>query len=84
MLEVMARHAARCLEAITAFAIREKYEIVATFYDKAVKGSDPIETRPGFAALLDRIEGNGVRNERGTVIRPTQITVGNRTIALGR
>jgi hypothetical protein len=30
------------------------------------------------------IEGNGVRNERGTVIRPTQITVGNQTIALGR
>jgi hypothetical protein len=30
------------------------------------------------------VEGNGVRNERGTVIRPTQITVGNQTIALGR
>ena len=51
----------RQLEAITAFALREKYEIVDTFYDKAVKGSDPIEARPGFAALLDRIEGNGVR-----------------------
>jgi len=51
----------RQLEAITAFAIREGYEIVATFYDAAVKGSDPIESRPGFAALLDRIEGNGVR-----------------------
>jgi hypothetical protein len=24
-------------------------------------GADPIETRPGFASLLDRIEGNGVR-----------------------
>jgi len=31
------------------------------FYDPAVSGVDPIETRPGFAALLDRIEGNGVR-----------------------
>jgi hypothetical protein len=30
------------------------------------------------------IEGNGVRNERGTVIRPAQITVGNQTISLGR
>ncbi len=30
------------------------------------------------------IEGNGVHNERGTVIRPTQITVGDKTIALGR
>ena len=27
----------------------------------AVSGADPIETRTGFAALLDRIEGNGVR-----------------------
>src|SRR6266566_333278 len=24
-------------------------------------GADPIESRPGFAALLDQIEGNGVR-----------------------
>jgi len=29
------------------------------------------------------VEGTVVRNERGTVIRPTQITVGNQTIALG-
>ena len=27
----------------------------------AVSGADPIDTRPGFAELLDRIEGNGVR-----------------------
>jgi DNA invertase Pin-like site-specific DNA recombinase len=26
-----------------------------------VSGADPIEGRPGFAALLDRIDGNGVR-----------------------
>ena len=30
------------------------------------------------------VEGNGVRNDYGTVIRPTQITVGNQTIAVGR
>jgi hypothetical protein len=30
------------------------------------------------------IEGAGVINERGTIIRPAQITVGNQTIALGR
>jgi DNA invertase Pin-like site-specific DNA recombinase len=30
-------------------------------YDPAVSGADPIEARPGFAALLDRIESNGVR-----------------------
>ena len=28
---------------------------------QAVSGADPIETRPGFAALLNRIESNGVR-----------------------
>ncbi|MCX7377794.1 MAG: recombinase family protein [Alphaproteobacteria bacterium] len=26
-----------------------------------MSGADPIETRPGFAAMLDRIEGNRVR-----------------------
>lgn len=30
------------------------------------------------------VEGTGVRNERGIVIRPSQITVGTQTIALGR
>jgi hypothetical protein len=30
------------------------------------------------------IEGTGVRNERSTVIRPSLITVGNQTIAVGR
>lgn len=47
--------------AIQAFAERERLEVVAEFYDADVSGADPIETRPGFAALLDRIEGNGVR-----------------------
>jgi DNA invertase Pin-like site-specific DNA recombinase len=36
-------------------------QIVDEFYDAAVSGSDAIEDRPGFAALLDRIENNGVR-----------------------
>jgi hypothetical protein len=30
-------------------------------YDAAVSAGDDIKVRPGFAALLDRIEGNGVR-----------------------
>jgi DNA invertase Pin-like site-specific DNA recombinase len=47
--------------AIEAFAKREGYQIVQTFYDADVSGADPIESRPGFSALLDRIEGNGVR-----------------------
>lgn len=47
--------------AVTAFAKREGFEIVDEFYDAAVSGADAIESRAGFAALLDRIEGNGVR-----------------------
>jgi DNA invertase Pin-like site-specific DNA recombinase len=31
------------------------------FYDAGVKGADPVQTRPGFAALLERLRGDGVR-----------------------
>ena len=47
--------------AIEVYTKRAGVEIVDTFYDAAVKGGDPIDTRPGFAAMLERIEGNGVR-----------------------
>lgn len=47
--------------AIQAFAKRERLEVIEEFYDADVSGADPIELRPGFSALLDRIEGNGVR-----------------------
>jgi DNA invertase Pin-like site-specific DNA recombinase len=46
---------------IEGFARRAGYELVAEFYDPAVSGGDPIDTRPGFKAMLDRIAGNGVR-----------------------
>src|SRR5262245_62906240 len=48
-------------EAIEAFAKRAGYELVDEFYDAAVSGADPIDSRRGFAALLERIEGNGAR-----------------------
>lgn len=48
-------------EAIEAFAKRARADVVDWFYDPAVSGADPIETRPGFSALLDRLETNGVR-----------------------
>jgi DNA invertase Pin-like site-specific DNA recombinase len=47
--------------AIEAFAKRAGYELVGQFYDAAVSGKDPIEGRPGFKALLDRVVGDGVR-----------------------
>ncbi|MET4316263.1 recombinase family protein [Bradyrhizobium sp. RT5a] len=47
--------------AITGFAKRARFVLVGEFTDAAVSGTDPIETRKGFAALLDKIEGNGVR-----------------------
>jgi DNA invertase Pin-like site-specific DNA recombinase len=47
--------------AIERFAKRGGFEVVAWFNDPAVSGADPIETRPGFGALLDRVENNGLR-----------------------
>jgi DNA invertase Pin-like site-specific DNA recombinase len=47
--------------AIARFAKAHGHELVGEFYDAAVSGADPIETRPGFTAMLERIEGNGVR-----------------------
>jgi DNA invertase Pin-like site-specific DNA recombinase len=48
-------------EAIAAFARHAGFTIVEEFYDAAVSGADPIDTRPGFRALLERIVSNGVR-----------------------
>ena len=48
-------------KAIETFARGAGFEIVGEFYDQAVSGADPIQDRPGFSALLDRIEANGVR-----------------------
>ena len=48
-------------EAIQRYASASGLEIVGEFYDAAVSGADPVESRPGFAAMLDRIDGNGVR-----------------------
>lgn len=52
---------ARQRKAIDAFAKRAGMEIVASFYDAAVSGKDPIMSRPGFAALIDKVASNGVR-----------------------
>jgi DNA invertase Pin-like site-specific DNA recombinase len=47
--------------AIESYAKRSGFTLVGEFSDPGVSGADPIETRPGFSALLDRIETNGVR-----------------------
>src|ERR1700722_78227 len=48
-------------KAIEGYAKSAGMVIVEWFYDKAVRGADAITERPGFAAMLDRIAGNGVR-----------------------
>jgi DNA invertase Pin-like site-specific DNA recombinase len=49
----------RQMAAINAYAKRAKYTIeLPPYYDAAVSGSDPIDTRPGFAALLSYMAAN--------------------------
>lgn len=48
-------------ESIGAFAKRAGFVIVGEFYDAAVSGTGDVDGRPGFAAMLKRIEGNGAR-----------------------
>jgi DNA invertase Pin-like site-specific DNA recombinase len=52
---------ARQRKAIDGYAKSAGFIIVEWFYDKAVRGADAITDRPGFAAILDRIAGNGFR-----------------------
>ena len=47
--------------AIQRYARRTGITVVEWFNDPAVSGADPIEARPGFSALLDLIENNGVK-----------------------
>jgi DNA invertase Pin-like site-specific DNA recombinase len=51
----------RQFAAIAAYAKASGVEIVEIFRDDAVKGADMIETRPGFAAMLQCLLSNGVR-----------------------
>jgi DNA invertase Pin-like site-specific DNA recombinase len=48
-------------EAIKAFAAQAGYEIAGEFYDAAVSGSDALDARPGFTAMLTAINANGCR-----------------------
>jgi len=52
---------ARQRKAIEGYAKRAGIVVVDWFYDAAVSGADPVESRPGFAAMLARIASNGAR-----------------------
>jgi DNA invertase Pin-like site-specific DNA recombinase len=47
--------------AVERYAKRAGFTIVASFYDAAVSGADPVDARSGFADMLRLIAGNGVR-----------------------
>ena len=51
----------RQLAAIVRYAKSAGYEIVATFYDAAVSGADPVAGRPEFARMLAALLSNGAR-----------------------
>lgn len=51
----------RQVQAIETYSKRAGIELVDTYHDEAVKGSDPIDTRPGFAAMLEALEANGIK-----------------------
>jgi DNA invertase Pin-like site-specific DNA recombinase len=63
--------------AIEAFATHAGYELIGEYFDAAVSGADPIEGRPGFMALLERVVGNGVRTviveEPSRLARPLMV-----------
>jgi DNA invertase Pin-like site-specific DNA recombinase len=48
-------------EAVTAYARSAGYEIVEEYYDAAVSGADPVDARPGFTAMLNRLVANGAK-----------------------
>lgn len=47
--------------AIARFCKAAKYDVIEEFRDAGVSGTKELEGRPGLAALLDRIESNGVK-----------------------
>ncbi len=48
-------------EAVAKYARAAGYEIIAEYSDDGVKSADPVDQRPGFAAMMKHIAGNGVR-----------------------
>src|ERR1700722_311434 len=49
-------------EAVQSFAARAGIEIVREFYDAAVSGADPVDSRAGFCDMVAYMLGNGARS----------------------
>lgn len=47
--------------AVAAYAKHAGLTVLETYQDRGVSGTKDLEDRPGLAALLDRVESNGVR-----------------------
>jgi Resolvase, N terminal domain len=47
--------------AIEAFAKQVEFTIVGEYYDAAVSGAGPVDQRPGFAEMLQRLAVNGAK-----------------------
>jgi DNA invertase Pin-like site-specific DNA recombinase len=48
-------------EAVRAFADRSEIQIVHEYYDAAVSGADPVDSRAGFCEMVTYMMGNGAR-----------------------
>jgi DNA invertase Pin-like site-specific DNA recombinase len=47
--------------AVRKYAKAHRLDVVREFYDAGVPGRDPVDSRPGFAEMLDYLAGNGAR-----------------------
>jgi DNA invertase Pin-like site-specific DNA recombinase len=47
--------------AIEAFAKQAGFAVVGEYYDAAVSGADPVDQRPGFAEMLQRLATDGAK-----------------------
>jgi len=48
-------------DAVQAYALAHGLEVVQEFYDAAVSGADPVDSRDGFSDMLAYLLGNGAR-----------------------
>jgi DNA invertase Pin-like site-specific DNA recombinase len=49
-------------DAVRAYATAHDIKVVREFYDGAVSGADPVDSRPGFSDMVAYMLGNGARS----------------------